>query len=159
LAGAAIEALLHWKLGQLSPTERADAISKAVAKGTKPPPNEFDKWSLEDFIPIADQLGAIRSDAVKLPLSPAIFAILFIRGAVHAYRKNATELRLYQPLPVLSMSSTIYPDGATHWHGEDMPVAAKAGPIAACIPAQAGFGRHNCDHEFKNARTLHRSWV
>jgi hypothetical protein len=30
------------------------------------------------------------------------------------------------------------------WHGEDMPVAAKAGPIAACVPAQAGFARHNC---------------
>jgi hypothetical protein len=68
LAGAAIEALLHWKLGE-PPLTAADIINAgkaAKAKQTlkKLPPAELDRWGLEHFIAVAGELNAIKPATV-----------------------------------------------------------------------------------------------
>jgi hypothetical protein len=66
LAGAAIEAMLHWKLGQLSATERAKACSAVVSKKKldRKAPTDFDRWGLQEFIEIAGELEVIKSATV-----------------------------------------------------------------------------------------------
>ena len=66
LAGAAIEALLHWKLGQLSQAELANGVSAARSQGKlmqKLPP-DLDRWRLQDFIEAAGELQFIKPATV-----------------------------------------------------------------------------------------------
>lgn len=63
LEGAAIEALLHWKLSPPRATQpaRDNAAKSAVSSGRlrKAPPTDFDQWRLVDFIAVARELGFI----------------------------------------------------------------------------------------------------
>jgi hypothetical protein len=61
LAGAAIEALLHWKLGQFPATERHNAAKTLQ----KTPPADLDRWGLEQYIEAAGVLNLIKPDTVK----------------------------------------------------------------------------------------------
>jgi hypothetical protein len=68
LAGAAIEALLHWRLDQPPPTstEIDNSVNALVATGvlrTKPPLNR-DNWSLRHFIEVSGYLTIIRANTV-----------------------------------------------------------------------------------------------
>jgi hypothetical protein len=67
LAGAAIEALLYWRLGQLSPTEQANGVSTAMSQGKlkQKPPTDLDDWTLQHFIEVAGVLNLIEADTVK----------------------------------------------------------------------------------------------
>jgi hypothetical protein len=65
LAGAAIEALLHWRLQEPSPGELAiqSAIQKLVAECTLRKPNaNRDFWGLDEFIKVARKLNLIKPD-------------------------------------------------------------------------------------------------
>jgi hypothetical protein len=66
LAGAAIEALLHWRLGQLPLAERNKSISAAVSQGKldQKPRGNLDRWTLEQFIVVAGQLDLIKTNTV-----------------------------------------------------------------------------------------------
>jgi hypothetical protein len=62
LAGAAIEALLYWKLGQVPANERGKGVSATVSQGklTKKPSTNLDLWELEQFIEVAGVLDLIK---------------------------------------------------------------------------------------------------
>jgi hypothetical protein len=65
LAGAAIEALLHWRLQEASPGLSAiQASAKAlVASGTISKPNSnIDRWELDHFIEVAGHLNLLKAD-------------------------------------------------------------------------------------------------
>jgi hypothetical protein len=68
LAGAAIEALLHWRLGQPPPTTNDidHSVTKLVAKKVFPnkPPRDRDKWSLHQFIEVSGDLTIIQPGTV-----------------------------------------------------------------------------------------------
>jgi hypothetical protein len=85
LAGAAIEALLHWKLGQppLTAADRTRASSAAKSKNTlrKAPPDDLDHWTLQDFIAIAGELELIKSTTVDAATLARDFRNLIHPGA------------------------------------------------------------------------------
>jgi hypothetical protein len=68
LSGAAIEALLLWRLDQSHPTpaDVSAAVSSARANGAlkKDPPNARDEWSLSQFIEVAGELQIIKRKSV-----------------------------------------------------------------------------------------------
>ena len=67
LGGAAIEALLHWRLAQPQPThaEVSAAISTLnVSKNFRPRPSQ-DDWGLYDFIVVTEELKLIKPDTAK----------------------------------------------------------------------------------------------
>jgi len=69
LGGAAIEALLHWKLSEPQ-TVAADvtaAKQKAVSSGKlrKLPPADLNEWVLVHFIAVARELGTIKDETFK----------------------------------------------------------------------------------------------
>jgi hypothetical protein len=68
LAGAAIEALLHWRLDQPPPTtpEIDHTVTTLLAKRvfpSRPPPNR-DDWSLHHFIEVSGDLTIIQANTV-----------------------------------------------------------------------------------------------
>ncbi len=69
LGGATIEALLHWRLSQAPPDEKAIRASAAKLHScgtfTKKPSPDRDDWSLHHFIEIAADLKLIESDTLK----------------------------------------------------------------------------------------------
>ena len=69
LGGAAIEALLHWKLSD-PPTPIADLRRAATAAATsgklnKAPKPNLDDWGLADFVAVAAELGVIKEATFK----------------------------------------------------------------------------------------------
>ena len=90
LAGAAIEALLHWKLGQ-PPLTSGDLskASAAVSKKTlhKVPPPSLDYWTLKHFIEIAGELQVIKPATVVATTLARDFRNLIHPGA--AARRSA----------------------------------------------------------------------
>jgi hypothetical protein len=65
LAGAAIEALLHWRLQEPSPGSAAiaAAVTDLVSrKAMTQPDKDIDRWSLHHFIEVAAHLGLVKSD-------------------------------------------------------------------------------------------------
>jgi hypothetical protein len=83
LAGAAIEAILHWKLGQLSQTERNKGVSAAVSQGKlkQKPPTDLNEWTLKHFIAIAGELGLIEPTTVAAATLARDFRNLIHPGA------------------------------------------------------------------------------
>lgn len=68
LAGAAIEALLLWRLSLQPPTgpDVAAAIGNLVSKGTltNKPPSDNEKWSLSQFVEVTGELNILRGKTV-----------------------------------------------------------------------------------------------
>jgi hypothetical protein len=66
LAGATIEALLHWKLQEppITPASRDAAIKAAVTASamSKPKSSDIDHWTLQHFVEVAAHLAAITPD-------------------------------------------------------------------------------------------------
>ena len=65
LAGASIEALLHWRLQELTPGPTAiqSAITALVTNGRiGKPDNNIDRWELHHFIDVAGYLGLLKPD-------------------------------------------------------------------------------------------------
>jgi len=65
LAGASIEALLHWRLQEPTPSPTAIqlAITALVTNGRiGKPDNNIDRWELHHFIEVADHLGLLKPD-------------------------------------------------------------------------------------------------
>lgn len=64
LAGATIEALLHWRLQEPSTSAGIQAaVTTLVAHGTiKKPPGDIDRWELHHFIEVAAQLNLLKPD-------------------------------------------------------------------------------------------------
>jgi hypothetical protein len=85
LAGAAIEALLHWKLSQapLTTIDLTKASAAAVSKNTlkKAPPKDMDHWGLRDFIEIAGELKVIKPATVAAATLARDFRNLIHPGA------------------------------------------------------------------------------
>jgi len=69
LGGAAIEALLHWKLSPPQTPQPAlnNAAKTAASSGLlqKAPPPDFDQWRLVHFITVARELGVIEEGTFK----------------------------------------------------------------------------------------------
>jgi hypothetical protein len=66
LAGATIEALLHWRLKQPSPGEAAvqKAVAALVAKRVMSQPDkDIDRWELHHFIEVAAHLKLLKPDS------------------------------------------------------------------------------------------------
>jgi hypothetical protein len=66
LAGATIEALLHWRLKQASPGEVAvqKAVATLVAKREmSQPENNIDGWDLHHFIEVAARLQLLKPNS------------------------------------------------------------------------------------------------
>jgi hypothetical protein len=68
LAGSVIEALLHWRLRQSSPSpsERTVALTRAVSSGSirNPGTNDLDRWFLQHLIAVAGELNLIKKETV-----------------------------------------------------------------------------------------------
>jgi hypothetical protein len=65
LAGATIEALLHWRLQQPSPglaAVQAAAATLAASGKTGKPHNHIDNWTLQQFIEVAAHLDLLKPD-------------------------------------------------------------------------------------------------
>jgi hypothetical protein len=67
LGGAAIEALLHWKLSQEAQLTLNNAGAQAVTNSRlkKAPPKHIDDWVLIEFIAVARELGIINDATFK----------------------------------------------------------------------------------------------
>jgi hypothetical protein len=69
LGGAAIEALLHWKLSepQTATADITTAKNKVVSSGKlqKSPPPDLDRWVLNEYISVARELGVIEERTFK----------------------------------------------------------------------------------------------
>lgn len=69
LAGAAMEALLHWTLGTGTPSASAisAAITKLTASGTfaRTPPANIDDWSLHHFIEVCGETAVLKPKTVQ----------------------------------------------------------------------------------------------
>ena len=76
LAGATIEALLHWRLS----SELQPNLSAAIAASSATPPSDLNKWVLNDFILVAAQLGAIKPDTATAALLAKDFRNLIHPG-------------------------------------------------------------------------------
>jgi len=108
LAGATIEALLHWKLNEAPyPTQRAGAgkVVAAAGKLKGPPPSDFDLWGLQHFIEVAGALNVIKPDTVKAADLARDFRNLIHPGA--AARKAATCDRATAYSAVAGMENVI----------------------------------------------------
>jgi hypothetical protein len=68
LAGAAIEALLHWRLDQPPPTtaDISGSVKTLLAQGTfnKKPPSDRDNWTLHHFIEVSGHLKVIGGNTI-----------------------------------------------------------------------------------------------
>jgi hypothetical protein len=63
LAGAAIEALLHWRLQEPSPGAAAVQSAVTALTGTRKLPfSDIDRWDLDQFIEVAAQLNLLKLD-------------------------------------------------------------------------------------------------
>lgn len=68
LAGAAIEALLYWRIGQFPHTEVEAALERAKtakALDAKNTPSARDKWVLHQLIEISKELNVIKENTAK----------------------------------------------------------------------------------------------
>lgn len=67
LAGAAIEALLLWRLNVQPPTDAAAAINKLLTNGTlkDKPPSDLGKWSLSQFVEVTSELKILSNKTVS----------------------------------------------------------------------------------------------
>lgn len=80
LAGSAIEALLHWRLSQLSDAERASAIAIARSRGlsSKPDSASLDRWILNEYVYVARELNLIKEQTAA-----ATFLAKDYRNLIH----------------------------------------------------------------------------
>jgi hypothetical protein len=107
LPGAAIEALLLWRLNVSPPTDAdirtaiTSVLTKAVLKDK--PPSDREKWSLSRFIEVAGELTIIKEKTVLAPAFATTIGTLFIRAELGGSEKNATEGQRFWLLPPLSM--------------------------------------------------------
>ena len=63
LAGAAIEALLHWRLQSPSPGAAAvDSAVKSLTRTKRMSFKDIDRWDLDQFIEVASSLGLLKPD-------------------------------------------------------------------------------------------------
>ena len=63
LAGAAIEALLHWRLQEAPPdAATVDSAVTSLAGTRKLPFSDIDRWDLDQFIEVAAQLNLLKPD-------------------------------------------------------------------------------------------------
>jgi len=63
LAGATIEALLHWRLKETSPGGAAiDSAVMSLMKTRKMPFSDIDRWDLDQFIVVAAYFDLLRAD-------------------------------------------------------------------------------------------------
>ncbi len=67
LGGAAIEALLHWKLSETAAADVTAAKEKAISsrKLQRSLDDDLDRWVLNDFIAVARELGVIGEETFK----------------------------------------------------------------------------------------------
>jgi hypothetical protein len=70
LAGAAIEALLHWRLDQPPPTDveirqSVDTLHGQGVFGKNKPPSNRDNWTLHHFVEVSGNLKIIGTNTVK----------------------------------------------------------------------------------------------
>jgi hypothetical protein len=84
LGGAAIEALLHWRLTQPKPTP-SEILSAVSTLNAKIPPSQ-DDWVLSHFIPVAEALKLIKPNTAKAADLARTFRNLIHPGA--GVRKN-----------------------------------------------------------------------
>ena len=92
LAGATIEALLHWRLQEPPPDDVAiqRAIDTLVAAGKlRKPPTDRDVWGLNEFIKVSAHLGLIKPDTA----TAAILAQNFRNLIIPAVRPIFANLR------------------------------------------------------------------
>jgi hypothetical protein len=90
LGGAAIEALLHWKLSgpQTASTDVTAAKEKAVDSGRlqRSPHADLDRWTLIEFIAVTRELGALGGKPTKGKLSSRKLAT---KGRIAAHRHRS----------------------------------------------------------------------
>ena len=116
LAGAAIEALLHWRLRE--PLPGAVTIDNAVnaLSGTKKLPfSQIDRWDLHQFIEVAAQLNLLKSDTCSAAKLAQNFRNL-IHPGLECYFLMFSTLRSPVPEELLprKVRFTCNPSGPGH---------------------------------------------
>src|SRR5262249_27078073 len=93
LAGATIEAVLHWKLSSEGPAKVAAAAASAVNKKhlDKSPSGDLDKWVLHQYIVVSKEMNCIRKSTAKAALLAKDLRILTHPGAATRLNQECNQ--------------------------------------------------------------------
>jgi hypothetical protein len=104
LAGAAIEALLHWRLQERLPGSAATqtAVSALVASGTmNRPDSNIDRWELHHFIEVAGHLNLLNPDTCAAARLARNFRNLIHPGRVARLAQTCDRATAYSAIGAL----------------------------------------------------------
>jgi len=104
LAGATIEALLHWRLQEVPPSaaEVQSAINTVVAAGKISNPHaDMDRWELHHFIEIAAHLNLIKPDTASAANLARSFRNLIHPGRAARLAQNCDRATAYSAVGAL----------------------------------------------------------
>jgi hypothetical protein len=107
LAGATIEALLHWKLQEPHITEasRNAAVNALVeSKKMQNPSTDIDRWTLSQFVEVAERLGVVKSDTATEIRLAQNFRNLIHPGRVARLGQNCDRGTAYSAVGALDHS-------------------------------------------------------
>ncbi len=98
LAGASIEALLHWKLGEFTKAQREATARAPVVRGAKKDLNDF---VLHDCIVVAKDLGVLNANATTAAMLAKDFRNLIHPGKVARTKERCSRSTAYSAIGAL----------------------------------------------------------
>jgi hypothetical protein len=104
LAGATIEALLHWRLQEPSPGRAAvqSAVTALVASGTiGQPDTNIDRWDLNHFIEVPGHLNLLKPDTCSAARLARSFRNLIHPGRAARLAQNCDRATAYSAIGAL----------------------------------------------------------
>lgn len=104
LAGATIEALLHWRLQEPKPGAAAVASAVATLVGNatiSKPDSNIDRWELHQFIEVAGQLGLLKPDTRTAAQLARTFRNLIHPGRVARLAQTCDRATAYSAIGAL----------------------------------------------------------
>jgi hypothetical protein len=105
LAGSVVEALLLWGLQQETAADLQQAITMAVSKGTlaQPPPGPLERWDLQHYIAVAEQLQLINADTATQARLTKDFRNLIHPGRAQRLARKCTRSTTHAALAAVYM--------------------------------------------------------
>ena len=95
LAGAAIEALLHWRLSQMQ-TSRLESAPRSPRRGRKV--SDLDEWVLNDMILVAEDLAVLSKHAATAALLAKDYRNLIHPGRAARLSQRCTRATAFSAL-------------------------------------------------------------
>jgi len=110
LAGSVVEALLLWALQQENATDLQQAITTAVSKGTlaQQPPGPLERWDLQHYIAVAEQLQLINADTATQARLAKDFRNLIHPGRAQRLARACTRGTALGALAAVEMVVTCF---------------------------------------------------